>query len=449
MNDLYGQEALEAETLGTLLLDPTLVPEFLQTAPIEIFTHPWHQTLYKMAQKLHERSLPFTITNIATVFSKHLERVGGTMYLGKVASSAISGATMQNNILRLNELASCRKAKELLRSYWEKFDDPSTGQFEELLDQFEQEALAIRPPSQKSEGNINALIGWYEELAEKAADPSKAFGILTGWEALDRLTLGFQRTDFTIVGARTSMGKTAFANEIVMRAMKRGFKVAVFSLEMTASQLYSRMTSNMCGIPMQNMRTGRLSEGDLAQISACLDDLRRIHLDDSRGVTAEYICSEMRRLKRQHGLDLVLVDYIQEVIEPGEKTDHGGSAAQRISQKLRKAASDCDCAVIGLSQVKQEVEARANKRPFVSDLFGGAALAAIADNVILLYRDEYYNPDTADRDVLEVNLAKQRNGPVGTVKLHYDKDYQRIGSITNKYEGQRNVPDMYRRETGA
>ncbi|MNV42389.1 Replicative DNA helicase [compost metagenome] len=261
----------------------------------------------------------------------------------------------------------------------------------------------------------------------KSQDPSRALGIMTGWEAMDRMTLGFQRTNLIVVGARTSIGKSAFANEIELRTTKRGYKVASFSLEMSKTQKYNRALSNLTGIPMQAIRSGNLTEGQLEMISRNMDLVRRIHIDDSRGITADYICSEMRRLKRQEGLDLVVVDYLQEVLEPAVANDNSGSGLHRVCQKLRKAAMDCDCALVGLSQVKQEVDIRQNKRPFISDLSGSAAIGAVADDIILLYRDEYYTSDTPEPGIMEVNLAKQRNGPTGLIKLQYKKDTQQIG----------------------
>lgn len=207
---------------------------------------------------------------------------------------------------------------------------------------------------------------------------------------------------------------------------KRGFKVASFSLEMSKEQKYNRALSNLSGISMQAIRSGNLTPGHLDMISQHMDLVRRIHIDDSRSVTADYICSEMRRLKRQDGLDLVIVDYLQEVLEEAATNDNSGSGLHRVCQKLRKAAKDCDCVMIGLSQVKQEVDIRQNKRPFISDLSGSAAIGAVADDIILLYRDEYYNLDTPDPGVMEVNLAKQRNGPTGLVKLGFKKETQQI-----------------------
>jgi replicative DNA helicase len=455
-NILEGSDVLEGEVLGTVFLEPTLANDFLLATSIDLFRQPKNKNIYKMIRGLVDKGHDVNLTNVAAIYTKHLDLVGGIGYLTEIASAALSGGDLDRKIKQLVELDARRKGMELIKTYWKKFDDPSEGLFEELLDDFEQKALKIRPKTQRENKNVDMLVEWYEGLVEKANDPKLAFGILTGWEALDRLTLGFQRTNLIVIGARTSMGKTAFANEIQIRASRKGHKVASFSLEMIAGQIYNRMAANICGIPMQNMRTGQLTQDQLRAIADCIDGLRKLHLDDTRGVSAEYICSEMRRLKRQNGLDLVLVDYIQEIVEPGERNDHGGSAMQRVSQKLRKAAQDCDCALIALSQVKQEVEARANKRPFMSDLFGGAALGAVADDVIMLYRDDYYNPDTEDKDIMEVNLIKQRNGPTGLVKLHYDKSFQRISSITTNYEqpktpgtsNKKPVPDMYRGKAG-
>ncbi|WP_019420158.1 replicative DNA helicase [Paenibacillus sp. OSY-SE] len=425
-SDLLNTELLEAEILGAFFLDPSLVGEVAVTIQPEVFAQPQHRNLLKMIQELNKRQQELSLTTLATVFEKHIGKVGGVSYLSRLISSTATTAKLEDNVRQLIESDARRKAMALTKEYHAKFADPAAGGFEEILDEFEQRTLDIRPKALKADTTVDDIIGWYEDLVLKAQDPTRALGIMTGWEALDRMTLGFQRTNLIIVGARTSMGKSAVANEIKMRATRRGHKVADFSLEMSKEQIYNRMIANMCNIPLQALRSGNLTPQQLERISSQMDLLRKIHIDDSRGVTAEYICSEMRRLKRQDGLDLVVVDYLQEVVEPAERNDNSGSGLHRVCQKLRKAAKDCDCALIGLSQVKQSVEERQNKRPLISDLSGSAAISAVADDIILLYRDEYYNPDTSDRGVLEVNLAKQRNGPTGLVKMQFHKDYQQI-----------------------
>ncbi|MEK5417071.1 replicative DNA helicase [Paenibacillus sp. FSL L8-0708] len=425
-SDLLNTELLEIEILGAFFLDPSLVSEIAVPIQPGVFTQPWHRNLMKMIQELHRQGRELSFTTFATVFGKHLEKVGGLDYLTKLTQAAVTAGRIEKNVRELIEADARRKAMVLVEEYKGKFGDISAGSFEGILDEFEQRALDIRPKALQEDTRMDDIISWYEDLILKTQDPNRALGLMTGWEGIDRLTLGFQRKNLIVVGARTSIGKSAFANEIELRVTKRGFKVASFSLEMSKEQKYNRALSNLSGISMQAIRSGNLTPGHLDMISQHMDLVRRIHIDDSRSVTADYICSEMRRLKRQDGLDLVIVDYLQEVLEEAAANDNSGSGLHRVCQKLRKAAKDCDCVMIGLSQVKQEVDIRQNKRPFISDLSGSAAIGAVADDIILLYRDEYYNLDTPDPGVMEVNLAKQRNGPTGLVKLGFKKETQQI-----------------------
>lgn len=425
---MLNTETLEAQVLGTILKDPTVTKDVLQTLPLEIFKQPRHRNFYKMVQRLDQKNEEVNYTNLGTYFAEKLEHVGGISYLSQMEGSVASVADLQDATHKLFEIDAREKLLKLLDETIGKANDPLSGDFAEILDEFEQKSLQIRPKTTRENRAIDELSAWYEDIILKVQDPTRAFGILTRWGALDRMTLGFQRQNLIVVGARTSMGKSAFASEIKMRASRLGHKVASFSLEMSARQIYTRMAANLCTIPMQAIRTGNLTQHQIERLAACMDELQKIHIDDTRGVTAEYISSEMRRLKRHEGLDLVVIDYLQEIVEPHERSDNNGSGLHRVCQKIRKAAQDCDCAVIGLSQVKQEVDVRKDKRPFISDLFGSSAISAIADDIILLYRDEYYNQDTSDGGILEVNLAKQRNGPIGTIKLKYDKDYQKITS---------------------
>ncbi|AFC28371.1 replicative DNA helicase [Paenibacillus mucilaginosus 3016] len=419
-------EALEMVILGSVFEDPSLAREVMATVTIDMFRQPWNRNLYRMMAWLEKNNHPVNYTNISTYFAKDMGKIGGVDYLLKVIGSVVSVSEIRENMKLLAELDARRKLSQLIEQTRALIDDPAAGRFDEILDTFEQKALEIRPKVSQENKSGDRIRMWFENLLLRKQNPSLAFGVLTGWDPLDRMTLGFQRSNLIVIGARTSMGKSAFANEIKVRASSMGNKVADFSLEMTIEQIYNRMASTMCGIPLQAIRIGNLTDFQIGLIADKLDEFAKIPIDDSRGVTTEYITSEMRRMKRQEGLDLVVVDYLQEINETAEQNDNGGSALHRVCQKLRAAAKDCDCAVIGLSQVKQDVDSRANKRPMVSDLSGSAAIAAVADDILLLYRDEYYNPETSDKGILEVNVAKQRNGPTGIVKLKYDKDTQKI-----------------------
>lgn len=424
---------LETQILGSIFLDPSLFKDVAARLPKEMFRLPKNQKIYRMMLELDKRGVDISIENIAIKFTKHLESIGGFEYLSSLFGSVPTSRLVFQHVEQLIEFDARMKAVQLFEEFRERFIDPASGEFAEVLDELEQRTLAIRPKTAREDRQVENVIEWYEELVAKANDPTRAYGLMTGWEELDRMTLGFQRSDFIVVGARTSMGKSAFALEIAKRVSARGHIVAFYSLEMIIAQVYSRLIANLANIRLQSLRVGSLHDGQLTRISGYLDEIRRIHLDDTRGITAEYITSEMRRLKRQQGLDLVIIDYLQEIKEPNERNDNAGSGLHRVCQKIRAAAKECDCAVIGLSQVKREVENRQNKRPMTSDLSGSAAIEAVADGIILLYRDEYYNPDSSDNGIIEVNLAKQRNGPTGTIKMQYDKDYQKITSKGDRF----------------
>ena len=267
---------------------------------------------------------------------------------------------------------------------------------------------------------------WYRWIDEIRKDKSKAFGLMTGIFELDKMTQGFHRHDLSVIGARTSMGKSAFMLELVLRLTQKGYKTAIFSLEMTRKQILNRMTANLSRIPLQDVKTGDLDEVQFQRLMGQRSVIERVYIDDSRGVTADYITDMMRTLKRKDGLDFVVVDYLQDIKEKGEENDNQGSALGRVCRKLRKAALDCDCHIMALSQVKREVENRNDKRPMNSDLSGSTGIETSADVIGLLYRDEYYKPDTSKPGIIEVNFTKQRNGGVGRVELKYDKDIQRM-----------------------
>ncbi|MFD2330059.1 replicative DNA helicase [Cohnella sp. GCM10020058] len=420
---------LEQNIVGSILKDPTLMTEAVVSLREDMFVNPYHRNLFRMYDELYREGIVIDPVNIMTRYERQMDTIGGFAYLRQLHSSVIFEHHFPDHVQRLVEAYSRAKALRLMNSFRPRFEDPSSGSFEETLDEFERLTLEVRPRKFHRNTGVKNVVQWYEKLVLKREDRTRAFGIMTGWQEIDRMTLGWQRTDLIVVGARTSMGKSAFALEVAMRASRRGYKVAIFSLEMTLEQNYNRMMACLARVSMQSIRVGQLTDSQLGDISVQMDAITKIHIDDERGVTAEYITSEMRRLKRQEGLDLVIIDYLQEVSEPAGHNDNAGSALHRVCQKFRSAAKDCDCSIIGLSQVKREVEVRANKRPMTSDLSGSAAIEAAADGIILLYRDEYYNPDTDDRGVLEVNIAKQRNGPTGVVKMKYEKNYQ---SITGK-----------------
>ncbi|MEK5414476.1 replicative DNA helicase [Paenibacillus sp. FSL L8-0708] len=267
---------------------------------------------------------------------------------------------------------------------------------------------------------------WYKNVLEIAADPSKAYGMLSGLGPLDKLLTGFHRQHFSVLGGYTSMGKTAIVLEILLRMNAAGIKCAMFSLEMSKRDLYNRTMANLMYVGAEDLRMGRLYPEQYQNMARFKDQLKSLYIDDTRGLTADQICDKIKYLKRRQGLDFVVVDYIQDVGEQGETNDNSGSAIGRICRKLRKASLDNDVHVMGLSQVVRGTASREDKRPKVSDLAGSTGIETSADIIMLAYRDEYYNPDTNYKGMIELDIAKHRNGQIGKVNLKFDKATQKI-----------------------
>jgi replicative DNA helicase len=404
------------ELLGMCLRDPTVFRDYFTSLDESHF--PQYEWLYRKMKELDEADA-LTMRNIGEECREHLKTIQ-SLYNTVVSTRLAHEKVRQVKSIRLSEqmnmtftsamtdLQYGTEPDEVYRDTMRKMDLLQTSDVGGLID------------------TNKALEEWLVWLDEVRADPTKAFGLMTGLQELDMVTTGFHRHDLSVIGARTSMGKSAFMIEMVLRLQKNGLKTAIFSLEMTRKQILNRMVANLCRIPLKELKQGRIDEVKYRMIRMERDRLEQIYVDDTRGVSADYITDTMRMLKRKQGLDFVVVDYLQDVKEKGEETDNQGSALARVCRKLRKGALDCDCHVMSLSQVKREVENRNDKRPMNSDLSGSTGIETSADVIALLYRDEYYNPKTEKAGIIEVNFTKQRNGGVGRVELKYDKDIQRM-----------------------
>lgn len=400
------------ELLGFLLNNPKVAQE--HTLQPQVFKE--YATLYAdMMQNefinyvVLKRKLPQwadTITELAT----SALHVTETLVPYLVSS-------VKNNALKLNVERLCAEtinkvhgmeADELLRELQEQSLKLQTSELGELQD---------------PDKDVDEYLEYFEETMN---NPSIAYGLMTGLYDLDSLTTGWHRQDFSVIGARTSIGKSAVAIANVLHLNENGYKCAIFSLEMSKRQIYNRMVSNRTGFSLEVIRTGKLDRGNLHKVKALKPKLANIYVDDTRGVSADYIVDTMRKLKRTRGLDFVLVDYIQDVKETGEQNDNGGSAMARICRKLRKGAQEMDCHVMGLSQIDRRVEQRQDKRPSNADLSGSTGIETSADVIAMLYRDDYYDRESDKKNIMEMVFTKQRNGKLGTVELAYLKDSQQI-----------------------
>jgi len=270
-------------------------------------------------------------------------------------------------------------------------------------------------------------------LIDKAANMDGGItGVASGFTDLDEKTSGFQRSDLIVLAARPAMGKTAFALNIAQQAATRAnAKVIIFSMEMSKEQLGQRLLAVESRIELQRLKTGKLDQQHWIQIQEAMDQLSPadIFIDDTPGISILEIKNKCRRLKAEKGLDLILVDYLQLMNYDG-KSESRQQEITALSRAFKQLAREMDCPVIVLSQLSRAPEQRTEKRPILSDLRESGAIEQDADIVLFLYRDEYYNPDTEDKNICEVLVSKHRSGPTGTVKLAWLDKYTKFGDIS-------------------
>lgn len=405
------------ELLGTFIAHTNTFVEYAHQIDADMFYgYGWLYEILKSVEAEEGLSYRSIINRCGTGQIKTVQSLRGT---------AISERRIPDLIIQSKKEVLSDKLKGIGAHLTESDEEP-----DELLRELQKRANELDTTESSTLSNpIKDLDDYAANMMEIVADPSKAYGMMSGLDELDRITMGFQRHDFSVVGARTSMGKSAFMLQLCLMLHCAGYKVGIFSLEMSKRQLYDRLMANLLNISLETYRIGQAHPSYYTKMQEEKKKLYGLYVDDNRGVNSEYISDTMKRLKRTQGLDFVVVDYLQDVTEKGEQNDNQGSALGRICRKLRKAAKDCDCHIMGLSQVTRAAEGSGDKRPGNADLAGSTGIETSADVIALLYREEYYKPDTAKKDVLEVNFTKQRNGKTGKVELHYDRTTQRISSI--------------------
>jgi replicative DNA helicase len=272
-----------------------------------------------------------------------------------------------------------------------------------------------------------------EKLHEHNSDVT---GIPTGFKDLDKMTSGFQDSDLIIIAARPSMGKTALALNVGQYvAVEEDVPVAIFSLEMAKAQLVQRMLCSEAQVDSHRLRTGNLRENDWQRLSQAASDLGEadIFIDDTPGITAMEMRAKARRIKAEHGLGLILIDYLQ-LMQSSGRSESRQQEVSQLSRSLKGLARELDVPVVSLSQLSRAVEQRNDKRPRLSDLRASGSIEQDADLVAFIYRDEYYNPDTEKQGITEIIVGKQRNGPVGTVELAFQKEYTRFVDLSKREE---------------
>ncbi|HLS07763.1 replicative DNA helicase [Lentibacillus sp.] len=442
-NDRTPPHNIEAEqaVIGAIFLEPEALSSAAERLMPDDFYRASHQRIFETMLKLTDKGEPIDLVTVTTSLTneKKLDEVGGVAYLSDLAASVPTAANIVYYSKIVEEKALLRRlirtATDIVTSGFTNEDD-----VEEVLNQAEKRILEVS--SQKNTGAFkpikDVLIDVYDNIEQLHNHDGDVTGIPTGYRDLDQITSGFQRNDLIIIAARPSVGKTAFALNIAQNvAINTDENVAIFSLEMGADQLVSRMLCAEGNIDAQRLRTGKLEADDWSKLTMAMGSLSNagIYIDDSPGIRVSEIRSKCRRLKQEHGLGMILIDYLQLIQGSGNSRENRQQEVSEISRALKALARELNVPLIALSQLSRGVEARQDKRPMMSDLRESGSIEQDADIVGFLYRDDYYDQESEKQNIIEIIISKQRNGPVGNVELAFVKEYNKFVDLDHRYTG--------------
>ncbi|MDQ7029166.1 MAG: replicative DNA helicase [Ardenticatenia bacterium] len=433
----YNVEAEEA-VLGALLMDPeatTKVASFLQPKDFYRDKHVW---IYEALLNLHKRNEPPDPLTVAAELDRmgKLSDVGGAAAISELMLRVPTALHVEyyariverNAILRRLILA----AEQIAQLAYQE----GNAEIEEIIDRAESILFAVS--QHRLTGAmipIQHILGEFYEQVERLHLEREPVGLPTGFVDLDRLLGGLQKGDLIILAARPSVGKTAFALAITEHAaIQQQARVAFFSLEMSAEQVAMRLVAAQTGISPQKLRTGPISEEDLARIGQAVDILSgtRIFVDETPALSPLEVRTKARRVASEHGLDLVIVDYLQ-LMRSGARSENRVQEISYISRSLKGLARELHVPVLAISQLSRQVEMRQDKRPLLSDLRESGSIEQDADVVMFIYRDEVYNKQTERPNIAEIIVAKHRNGPTGTVELRFVKETAKFSNLETVY----------------
>jgi replicative DNA helicase len=399
-----------------------------------------HRLIYAAIGALVAGSKP---ADVITVFEQlqslgKAADCGGLAYLNALAQSVPSAANMRRYAEIVRERSILRKLIAASDDIATSAFNPQGRQVSTVLDEAESKIFQIGEEGSRQKQGFQgidklvvSLIDRVQELHDNGAE--EVTGVRTGFYDLDRMTAGLQKGDLIVLAARPSMGKTAFALNIAEHvAVQEGLPVLVFSMEMGASQLALRLVGSLGRINQQNLRTGRLDSGEWERLTDAVERLSQVQLyiDETAALTSSELRARARRMARQFGtLGLIVIDYLQLMSGSSGSDENRATELGEISRGLKALAKELQCPVIALSQLNRSVESRNDKRPMMSDLRESGAIEQDADIIMFIYRDDYYNKDSKEPGVSEIVIGKQRNGPVGTVKLTFLKPLTRFDNL--------------------
>ena len=427
----------EQSVLGGILIDNEALPRVLEIIEPNDFYRDNHKKIFLAFLELFENNTPLDIITVTELLQKkgELTNIGGATYLASLVDSVPTTAN-------ITHYAKIIKEKSILRSLIAKATDIVNLGFEasedvaEILDKAEEAIFSITQQRiQTSYYSIKEIIKQtFEAIEELSSKKDSVTGIPTGFIDFDRLTAGLQPSDLIIIAGRPVMGKTSFTLNIAQHAATRaGVPVGFFSLEMSKEQLALRMLCAEARINSQKIRSGFLSERDWLRLTDAAATLSEapIFIDDTPALSVLEIRAKARRLKSEHNIGLIIVDYLQLMKGKG-RVDTREREISEISRSLKALAKELNIPVVAVSQLNRRVEERENKRPRLADLRESGAIEQDADLIVFIYRDEVYNEDTPDKGIAEIIIGKQRSGPTGVVKLAFLDKYTRFENLLTR-----------------
>ncbi|WP_107850711.1 replicative DNA helicase [Oceanimonas marisflavi] len=427
----------EQSVLGGLLLDNNAWDRVAEkVSDTDFYSRP-HRLVFQAMQRLSQSGSPIDLITVQEELERHeaLETVGGFSYLVEVAKNTPSAANIGAYADIVRERAVVREMIAVANEIAEAGFDPQGRNSSDLLDLAESKVFKIAESRTSANEGPQPLRNLLEKTIDRIEDLFKnphqgITGVSTGYNDLDKKTAGLQPSDLIIVAARPSMGKTTFAMNLCEHAALTNDKpVLIFSLEMPSEQIIMRMLASLGRIDQTRIRTGQLDDEDWGRLSSTMGMLLekgQLYIDDSSGLTPTEVRSRARRVAREHGgVSMIMIDYLQLMTVPS-LSDNRTLEIAEISRSLKALAKELEVPVVALSQLNRSLEQRADKRPVNSDLRESGSIEQDADLIMFIYRDEVYHEDSPDKGIAEIIIGKQRNGPIGKVRLTFQGQFSRF-----------------------
>ncbi len=432
--------SMESEqcVLGGLMLENEVWDRVSDKLTEEDFYRREHRIIFKMIWRLAEHSTPFDVVTLSAALEKEqmLDDVGGLAYLSELARNTPSVANISAYAEIVRERSILRRLLSVATDIADKVYRPEGLTSAEVLDHAEQTVFAIAEHGADKKGSGPASVKSImpkvvEQLDELMQSEGGITGKPTSYKDLDKMTSGLQNADLIIVAGRPSMGKTTFAMNMAENvAMDAKKPVLLFSMEMPKESLMMRMLSSFSRVDQSTLRSGQLNDHDWSKVFSSMSvvsERMNLYIDDTPALSPSEMRSRARRLAREHdGLSLIVVDYLQLMQVPGSSSDNRVNEVSEISRNLKALAKELNVPLIALSQLSRKCEDRTDKRPMMADLRDSGAIEQDADIIMFVYRDEVYHPESAEKGSAEIIIGKQRNGPIGSVRLTFQGQYCRF-----------------------